>query len=47
MAAGCAVICPDALGNRSFCRHGETCLMPQATPQALTLAALSLMAAPP
>jgi glycosyltransferase involved in cell wall biosynthesis len=23
MAAGCAVICPDALGNRSFCRHGE------------------------
>jgi hypothetical protein len=46
MAAGCAVICPDALGNRSFCRHGETCLMPQATPQALTLAALSLMAAP-
>jgi glycosyltransferase involved in cell wall biosynthesis len=41
MAAGCAVICPDALGNRSFCRHGETCLMPQATPQALTLAALA------
>lgn len=28
MAAGCAVICSDAVGNRGFCRHGETCLMP-------------------
>lgn len=28
MAAGCAVICSDAVGNRSFCRHEETCLMP-------------------
>lgn len=44
MAAGCAVICPDALGNRSFCRHGETCLMPEATPWALAQAALRLIA---
>jgi trehalose-6-phosphate synthase len=22
------VICPDAIGNRDFCRAGETCLMP-------------------
>jgi len=28
MASGCAVICSDAIGNRSFCRHEETCLMP-------------------
>ena len=28
MASGCAVICSDAVGNRSFCRHEETCLMP-------------------
>jgi glycosyltransferase involved in cell wall biosynthesis len=28
MAAGCLVVCPDAGGNRAFCRDGETCLMP-------------------
>ncbi len=28
MAAGCAVICSDAMGNRGFCRHEETCLTP-------------------
>jgi glycosyltransferase involved in cell wall biosynthesis len=28
MAAGCAVVCSDAVGNRGFCRHEETCLMP-------------------
>lgn len=28
MASGCAVICSDAIGNRSFCRHDQTCLMP-------------------
>ena len=27
MAAGCAVICPDCIGNRSFCLDGETCLV--------------------
>ncbi len=29
MAAGCAVVCSDAVGNRKFCRHEETCLMPE------------------
>jgi glycosyltransferase involved in cell wall biosynthesis len=28
MAAGAAVVCPDATGNRGFCADGETCLMP-------------------
>jgi hypothetical protein len=46
MAAGCAVICPDALGNRAFCRDGETCLMPPPTAEALCAAALALMTDP-
>jgi len=29
MAAHCAVVCSDAVGNRSFCIHGETCMMPE------------------
>ncbi len=29
MASGCAVICSDNVGNRGFCMHGETCLMPK------------------
>jgi len=29
MASGCAVVCSDAVGNRSFCFHGQTCLMPR------------------
>jgi hypothetical protein len=27
MAAGCATVCPDCIGNRSFCINGETCLV--------------------
>jgi GT2 family glycosyltransferase len=27
MAAGAAVVCTDAHGNRDFCRHAENCLM--------------------
>jgi hypothetical protein len=46
MAAGCAVICPDALGNRAFCRNGDTCLTPAPAAQALANAALCLLAAP-
>lgn len=46
MAAGCAVICPDASGNRAFCRDEETCLMPAATPRGLAHAALRLIADP-
>jgi glycosyltransferase involved in cell wall biosynthesis len=29
MAARCAVVCSDAIGNRSFCMDGQTCLMPE------------------
>lgn len=29
MASGCAVVCADAVGNRSFCVHEQTCLMPK------------------
>jgi glycosyltransferase involved in cell wall biosynthesis len=28
MASRCAVICSDAVGNRGFCLHSQTCLMP-------------------
>ena len=28
MAAGCAVVCSDAAGNRGYCVADETCLMP-------------------
>jgi hypothetical protein len=43
MVAGCAVICPDAGGNRDFCRDGETCLMPERKAEALAGAALRLL----
>jgi RNAse (barnase) inhibitor barstar len=29
MASGCAVVCADALGNRSFCLDGKTCRTPR------------------
>jgi glycosyltransferase involved in cell wall biosynthesis len=29
MAAGAAVVCTDAHGNRDFCVHEENCLMPE------------------
>jgi glycosyltransferase involved in cell wall biosynthesis len=35
MATGVPVVCTDADGNRDFCRDGENCLMPEATPQAV------------
>jgi GT2 family glycosyltransferase len=38
MAAGCAVVCTDAHGNRDFCRDGENCLMPESTPEAVAAA---------
>ena len=28
MACGAAVVCADAFGNRSFCVHDDTCMMP-------------------
>ncbi|MHB8234167.1 MAG: glycosyltransferase family 4 protein, partial [Solirubrobacteraceae bacterium] len=35
MAAGTAVVCTDAHGNRDFCVDGVNCLMPEATPGAV------------
>lgn len=29
MALGALVVCPDCVGNRSFCRDGDTCLVPE------------------
>jgi glycosyltransferase involved in cell wall biosynthesis len=36
MAAGAAVVCTDAHGNRDFCRDGENCLLVEATPEAVS-----------
>ena len=47
MALGSAVVCPDCIGNRSFCRDGDTCLVPERSEQAIAqsaLAALSMSA---
>jgi glycosyltransferase involved in cell wall biosynthesis len=38
MAAGAAVVCTDAHGNRDFCHDGENCLMPDHTPEAVSAA---------
>jgi len=35
MAAGCAVVCTDADGNRDFCANEANCLMPDARPEAV------------
>ncbi|MBI5120984.1 MAG: glycosyltransferase family 4 protein [Rhodospirillales bacterium] len=42
MALGVPVIVPDCVGNRSFCRHEATCLMPNYAVDDLTAAALRL-----
>ena len=44
MLLGCAVICPDCIGNRSFCINGETCLAPPAESDALAAAVMKLLA---
>jgi GT2 family glycosyltransferase len=43
MATGAAVVCTDAHGNRDFCRDGENCLMPDATPAAVAAALARLL----
>jgi hypothetical protein len=47
MALGALVVCPDCVGNRSFCRDGETCLMPERSERAIVASALSALAASP
>lgn len=39
MALGTLVVCPDVLGNRSFCRHEENCFRPAYEEDALLAAA--------
>lgn len=40
MALGCLVICPDCVGNRSFCRDGFNALVPAGHDEASVFAAL-------
>jgi hypothetical protein len=42
MALGTPVIVPDCIGNRSFCLHGDTCLVPEFNVAAITQAAMQL-----
>jgi GT2 family glycosyltransferase len=43
MATGVPVVCTDADGNRDFCRNGENCMMPEATPRAVSRAIARLL----
>jgi Glycosyl transferases group 1 len=45
MALGAAVVCPDCVGNRSFCREGETCLVPARSRRAILESTLALLSA--
>lgn len=47
MALGAAVVCPDCVGNRSFCRDGDTCLVPERNERAIVAATLTLLQASP
>jgi hypothetical protein len=47
MALGAAVVCPDCVGNRSFCRDGDTCLVPARKERALVKATRTLLGAAP
>lgn len=47
MALHTLVICPDCVGNRSFCRGGENCFMPEYSSEALADAARHALRLPP
>ncbi len=47
MALGALVVCPDCVGNRSFCRDGETCFVPERSERALVAATLTALQAAP
>jgi GT2 family glycosyltransferase len=47
MATGAAVVCTDAHGNRDFCVDGVNCLMPDASPGAVSAALARLLADAP
>jgi GT2 family glycosyltransferase/glycosyltransferase involved in cell wall biosynthesis len=46
MAAGAAVVCTDAHGNRDFCVDGVNCLMPEPSARAVSSALARLLADP-
>ncbi len=46
MALGAAVVCPDCIGNRSFCRDGDTCFVPDRGKRSIVKSALLALAAP-
>ncbi|HWX95653.1 MAG TPA: glycosyltransferase [Solirubrobacteraceae bacterium] len=47
MALGTTVVCPDCVGNRSFCRDGETSLVPRRSKRAIIDSALLALTASP
>jgi len=44
MASGTLVVCPDCVGNRSFCRDGLNCFRPDATLESIAAAAETALA---
>jgi GT2 family glycosyltransferase/glycosyltransferase involved in cell wall biosynthesis len=46
MAAGCAVVCTDAHGNRDFCLDGQNCLMPEPLAEDVATALARLLGDP-
>jgi glycosyltransferase involved in cell wall biosynthesis len=46
-ALGCLVVCPDCVGNRQFCRDGDTCFRPAHDPRAIVAAAVHALALAP
>jgi glycosyltransferase involved in cell wall biosynthesis len=47
MALGAAVVCPDCVGNRAFCRDGETCLVPERSARSIARASVALLESSP
>ncbi len=46
MAAGAAVVCTDAHGNRDFCADGRNCLMPRADVRSVRAALARVLSDP-
>jgi hypothetical protein len=46
MAMGALVVCPDCVGNRSFCRNGVTCLRPAYRADEINAAVRTALALP-
>jgi hypothetical protein len=47
MALETVVVCPDVIGNRSFCRDGDTCFVPRRDARAIARATRSALRAEP